>query len=157
MCCLHFRQIVYEFLLRYVVSSDTDAKVAKRYIDQNFVVHVLDLFDSGAGGGSGRAGRGGRWRLPLALRSALQRRAGLGSVPLGAAEGAALAGCAARACTATARPPAPAEDPRERDYLKTILHRIYGGAGSAGRGARGEQAPGAAGCGAQGGAGCGVE
>lgn len=41
-------QIVYEFLLRYVVSSDTDAKVAKRHIDQNFVVHLLDLFDSGA-------------------------------------------------------------------------------------------------------------
>lgn len=40
-------QIVYEFLLRYVVSSDTDAKVAKRHIDQNFVVHLLDLFDSG--------------------------------------------------------------------------------------------------------------
>lgn len=57
-------QIVYEFLLRYVVSSDTDAKVAKKFIDQNFVVHILDLFDS--------------------------------------------------------------EDPRERDYLKTILHRIYG-------------------------------
>ena len=56
--------IVYEFLLRYVVSSDTDAKVAKRYIDQEFVVRLLDLFDS--------------------------------------------------------------EDPRERDYLKTILHRIYG-------------------------------
>jgi len=55
---------VYEFLLRYVVSSDTDAKIAKRYIDQEFVVHLLDLFDS--------------------------------------------------------------EDPRERDYLKTILHRIYG-------------------------------
>lgn len=57
-------QIVYEFLLRFVVSSDTDAKVAKRWIDQNFVVKLLDLFDS--------------------------------------------------------------EDPRERDYLKTILHRIYG-------------------------------
>lgn len=41
-------QIVYEFLLRYVVSSDTDAKVAKKHIDQNFVVHLLDLFDSGA-------------------------------------------------------------------------------------------------------------
>lgn len=25
--------------------------------------------------------------------------------------------------------PAVAEDPRERDYLKTILHRIYGGGG----------------------------
>mmetsp|Transcript_34091 Transcript_34091/g.96633 ORF Transcript_34091/g.96633 Transcript_34091/m.96633 type:complete len:497 (-) Transcript_34091:439-1929(-) len=57
-------QIVYEFLLRYVVSNDTDAKVARKYIDQNFVVRLLELFDS--------------------------------------------------------------EDPRERDYLKTILHRIYG-------------------------------
>lgn len=57
-------QIVYEFLLRYVVSSDIDAKVAKRYIDHSFVVRLLDCFDS--------------------------------------------------------------EDPREREYLKTILHRIYG-------------------------------
>lgn len=57
-------QIVYEFLLRYVVSNDTDAKVAKKYIDQQFVLRLLELFDS--------------------------------------------------------------EDPRERDYLKTILHRIYG-------------------------------
>lgn len=57
-------QIVYEFLLRYVVHNDTDAKTAKKYIDQNFVVRLLELFDS--------------------------------------------------------------EDPRERDYLKTILHRIYG-------------------------------
>jgi serine/threonine-protein phosphatase 2A regulatory subunit B' len=55
---------VYEFLLRYVVSGETDAKVAKRYIDHAFVLRLLDLFDS--------------------------------------------------------------EDPRERDYLKTILHRIYG-------------------------------
>ena len=57
-------QIVYEFLLRYVVSSETDAKFAKRYIDQAFVLKLLDLFDS--------------------------------------------------------------EDPREREYLKTILHRVYG-------------------------------
>lgn len=57
-------QIVYEFLLRYVVSPDTDAKTAKRHVDARFVVRLLDLFDS--------------------------------------------------------------EDPRERDYLKTILHRIYG-------------------------------
>lgn len=48
-------QIVYEFLLRYVVSGDTDAKTAKRYIDQQFVVRLLDLFDSGAR-------RGGAWR-----------------------------------------------------------------------------------------------
>ncbi|CAK9142988.1 unnamed protein product [Ilex paraguariensis] len=57
-------QLVYELLLRYVVSSETDTKVAKRYIDHSFVLKVLDLFDS--------------------------------------------------------------EDPREREYLKTILHRIYG-------------------------------
>jgi len=57
-------QIVYEFLLRYVVSNDTDAKVAKKHIDHHFVLCLLDLFDS--------------------------------------------------------------EDPRERDYLKTILHRVYG-------------------------------
>lgn len=56
--------IVYELLLRYVVSSDTDAKVAKQYINHHFILKLLDLFDS--------------------------------------------------------------EDPRERDYLKTILHRIYG-------------------------------
>ncbi|MED6184646.1 hypothetical protein PIB30_049522 [Stylosanthes scabra] len=57
-------QLVYELLLRYVVSSDTDTKVAKRYIDHSFVLKLLDLFDT--------------------------------------------------------------EDPREREYLKTILHRIYG-------------------------------
>jgi len=57
-------QIVYEFCLRFVVSNDTDPKIAKRFVDQNFVLKLLELFDS--------------------------------------------------------------EDPRERDYLKTILHRIYG-------------------------------
>ena len=57
-------QYVYEFLLRFVVSNETDPKVVKRYITQDFLVRLLDLFDS--------------------------------------------------------------EDPRERDYLKTILHRIYG-------------------------------
>ncbi|KAK6942743.1 Protein phosphatase 2A, regulatory B subunit, B56 [Dillenia turbinata] len=57
-------QLVYELLLRYVVSSDTDTKVAERYIDHLFVLKLLDLFDS--------------------------------------------------------------EDPREREYLKTIVHRIYG-------------------------------
>jgi serine/threonine-protein phosphatase 2A regulatory subunit B' len=57
-------QLVYELLLRYVVSPDTDTKVAKRYVDHAFVLRILDLFDS--------------------------------------------------------------EDPREREYLKTVLHRIYG-------------------------------
>lgn len=57
-------QIVYEILLRFVASSEMDAKLAKRYIDHSFVLRLLDLFDS--------------------------------------------------------------EDQREREYLKTILHRIYG-------------------------------
>ncbi|KAK4488788.1 hypothetical protein RD792_004577 [Penstemon davidsonii] len=57
-------QVVYEFLLRFVASPETDGKIAKRYMDHSFVLKLLDLFDS--------------------------------------------------------------EDPREREYLKTILHRIYG-------------------------------
>lgn len=57
-------QIVYEFLLRFVASPETDAKIAKRYVDHSFVLRLLDLFDS--------------------------------------------------------------EDPREREYLKIILHRVYG-------------------------------
>jgi len=57
-------QIVYEFLLRFVVSSDVEPKPAKKYISHAFVLQLLGLFNS--------------------------------------------------------------EDIRERDYLKTILHRIYG-------------------------------
>ncbi|CAM8965345.1 unnamed protein product [Rhodiola kirilowii] len=57
-------QVVYELLLRFVASPETDAKSAKRFIDHSFVIKLLDLFDS--------------------------------------------------------------EDPREREYLKTVLHRIYG-------------------------------
>lgn len=57
-------QIVYEFFLRFVVSNDVDPKIAKRFMDQNFILKLMELFDS--------------------------------------------------------------DDPRERDYLKTILHRIYG-------------------------------
>ncbi|MCL4121107.1 UNVERIFIED_CONTAM: hypothetical protein GTU68_033754 [Idotea baltica] len=57
-------QLVYEFFLRFLESPDFQASIAKRYIDQKFVLQLLDLFDS--------------------------------------------------------------EDPRERDFLKTTLHRIYG-------------------------------
>ncbi|KAJ7063226.1 protein phosphatase PP2A0 B subunit gamma isoform [Mycena amicta] len=57
-------QIVYEFFLRFVESPDFNTNMAKRYIDQTFVLNLLELFDS--------------------------------------------------------------EDPRERDFLKTTLHRIYG-------------------------------
>ncbi|KII83746.1 hypothetical protein PLICRDRAFT_58212 [Plicaturopsis crispa FD-325 SS-3] len=57
-------QIVYEFFLRFIESPDFNTNLAKRYIDQSFVLSLLELFDS--------------------------------------------------------------EDPRERDFLKTTLHRIYG-------------------------------
>ena len=39
-------QLVYDFLLNFVASPDTDAKVAKRYIDHSFVLRLMDLFDS---------------------------------------------------------------------------------------------------------------
>jgi serine/threonine-protein phosphatase 2A regulatory subunit B' len=57
-------QIIYEFFLRFLESPDFQPNAAKKYIDQKFLLQLLDLFDS--------------------------------------------------------------EDPRERDFLKTILHRIYG-------------------------------
>merc|ERR1719204_1985497 len=57
-------QLVYEFFLRFLESPDFQPSTAKRSIDQQFVIQLLELFDS--------------------------------------------------------------EDPRERDLLKTTLHRIYG-------------------------------
>uniref|UniRef100_A0A669AZS6 Serine/threonine protein phosphatase 2A regulatory subunit n=1 Tax=Oreochromis niloticus TaxID=8128 RepID=A0A669AZS6_ORENI len=57
-------QLVYEFFLRFLESPDFQPNIAKKYIDQRFVLQLLELFDS--------------------------------------------------------------EDPRERDFLKTTLHRIYG-------------------------------
>lgn len=55
---------MYEFLLRFIISTETDQKLLKKFITTEFIGRLLQLFDS--------------------------------------------------------------EDPRERDYLKTILHRIYG-------------------------------
>jgi serine/threonine-protein phosphatase 2A regulatory subunit B' len=57
-------QIIYEFFLRFIVSTEVNAKIAKKYIDPQFIRMWIDLFDS--------------------------------------------------------------EDPRERDYVKTTLHRMYG-------------------------------
>lgn len=57
-------QLVYEFFLRFVESPDFNHQIAKQYIDQEFILKLLELFDS--------------------------------------------------------------EDIRERDCLKTTLHRIYG-------------------------------
>ncbi|KAJ7905419.1 protein phosphatase PP2A0 B subunit gamma isoform [Mycena olivaceomarginata] len=39
-------QIVYEFFLRFVESPDFNTNMAKRYIDQPFVLNLLELFDS---------------------------------------------------------------------------------------------------------------
>jgi len=60
----HLYQVVYEFFLRFIVSSEVNGKVAKRYVDQSFIRSWIELFD--------------------------------------------------------------AEDPREREYVKTVLHRMYG-------------------------------
>ncbi|OBZ88893.1 Serine/threonine-protein phosphatase 2A regulatory subunit delta isoform [Choanephora cucurbitarum] len=57
-------QLVYEFFLRFVESQEFNPQIARKYIDQKFILQLLELFDS--------------------------------------------------------------EDPRERDFLKTTLHRIYG-------------------------------
>ncbi|KAI8061834.1 phosphatase 2A regulatory B subunit-domain-containing protein [Gilbertella persicaria] len=57
-------QIVYELFLRFLESPDFNINFGKRYIDQKFILQLLELFES--------------------------------------------------------------EDPRERDFLKTTLHRIYG-------------------------------
>ncbi|OBZ86659.1 Serine/threonine-protein phosphatase 2A regulatory subunit delta isoform [Choanephora cucurbitarum] len=57
-------QIVYELFLRFLEAPDFNINFGKKYIDQKFILQLLELFDS--------------------------------------------------------------EDPRERDFLKTTLHRIYG-------------------------------
>jgi len=57
-------QLVYEIFLRVLESPEFQPTIAKKYIDQKFVLQLLELFDS--------------------------------------------------------------EDPREREFLKTVLHRIYG-------------------------------
>ncbi|GMH12439.1 hypothetical protein Nepgr_014280 [Nepenthes gracilis] len=57
-------QIVYDLLLKFIISSSLEAKVAKKYMDHSFILRLLDLFES--------------------------------------------------------------EDPRERECLKTVVHRIYG-------------------------------
>ncbi|RIB06671.1 phosphatase 2A regulatory B subunit-domain-containing protein [Gigaspora rosea] len=61
-------QIVYEFFLRFIESPDFNTNIAKKYIDQQFILHVCKIIQF--------------WNV--------------------------------------------CEDPRERDFLKTTLHRIYG-------------------------------
>ena len=57
-------QVVYELLLRFIMSNEIESNVIRSLLDDTFMLKLLDLFNS--------------------------------------------------------------EDPRERDYLKTLLHRIYG-------------------------------
>ncbi|XP_055496024.1 protein phosphatase 2, regulatory subunit B', epsilon isoform X1 [Leucoraja erinacea] len=57
-------QLVYEFFIRFLESQEFQPSIAKKYVDQKFILQLLELFNS--------------------------------------------------------------EDPRERDFLKTVLHRIYG-------------------------------
>uniref|UniRef100_A0A8B9GL06 Serine/threonine protein phosphatase 2A regulatory subunit n=1 Tax=Astyanax mexicanus TaxID=7994 RepID=A0A8B9GL06_ASTMX len=64
LCFISVHSLVYEFFIRFLESQEFQPSIAKKYIDQKFVLQLLELFDS--------------------------------------------------------------EDPRERDYLKTVLHRIYG-------------------------------
>ena len=61
---LPYSQLVYAVFLRFLESPEFNSSIAKRHIDQRFVLQLLDLFDS--------------------------------------------------------------QDSRERDFLKTCLHRIYG-------------------------------
>lgn len=37
---------MYELLLQYIISANTDPRLAKRYIDRFFVQQLLNLFDS---------------------------------------------------------------------------------------------------------------
>ena len=39
-------QVVYEFFLRFIVSSEVNGKVAKKYVDQGFVRNWIELFDA---------------------------------------------------------------------------------------------------------------
>ena len=89
-------QYVYEFLLRFVVSNETDPKVVKKYIDTSVPPHDSQWF-----------------LLQLWVRMA-RAVADILSLPRVSQFLVKLLDLF------------DSEDPRERDYLKTILHRIYG-------------------------------
>lgn len=39
-------QLVYEILLRFVLSKEVDSKTAKEYFSKKFMIRLLNLFDS---------------------------------------------------------------------------------------------------------------
>lgn len=129
------RQIVYEFFLRFVVSNDVDPKIvtnseergtlglysvgpnltavcleAKRFVDQNFMLKLLELFDSEVM----HLACQGLWFIEWfeMLWSSLYIVKPLWNT----CETAMISEFKDWS----------SQDPRERDYLKTILHRIYG-------------------------------
>ena len=46
-CCAVW-QVVYEFLLRLATSTETDSKLLAKYFNRQFVLRLLELFDSEA-------------------------------------------------------------------------------------------------------------
>jgi serine/threonine-protein phosphatase 2A regulatory subunit B' len=39
-------QVVYELFLRFIVSTEVNGKVAKKYVDQSFLRQWIELFDA---------------------------------------------------------------------------------------------------------------
>lgn len=89
-------QLVYEFFLRFLESPDFQPNIAKKYIDQKFVLQVRMEFNSQLCGIALKGGGGGQCWV-TSERAVFQLLELFDS-----------------------------EDPRERDFLKTTLHRIYG-------------------------------
>lgn len=85
-------QLVYEFFLRFVESPDFNTHVAKKYIDQKFILQASPWQVKQL-----RLKLNNITPLPFSLLYSLQLLELFDS-----------------------------EDPRERDFLKTTLHRIYG-------------------------------
>ncbi|KAJ3606219.1 hypothetical protein NHX12_025739 [Muraenolepis orangiensis] len=102
--------LVYEFLLRFLENPDFQPSIAKRYIDQKFVL-----------------------QMGLCIRKCFSAAAPQLSVtghPLEhpTVEGGETIGGLGMLAWASSKllELFDSEDPRERDFLKTILHRIYG-------------------------------
>ncbi|CAG01827.1 unnamed protein product, partial [Tetraodon nigroviridis] len=83
-------QLVYEFFLRFLESLDFQPNIAKKYIDQKFVMQVNRLFIS--------------FFIPVFILTSFFKLSNQKQL-LDLFD---------------------SEDPRERDFLKTTLHRIYG-------------------------------
>lgn len=86
-------QLVYEFFIRFLESQEFQPSIAKKYIDQKFVLQVRpSVHPSLSVSVSAPPPPSPLWSSPPVQLLELFD----------------------------------SEDPRERDYLKTVLHRIYG-------------------------------